>query len=364
MTQLICQIVHSRTEFTSVMQQLEHFLGSQPEYPLCCSLDWLDAWLQHYSMGEDTLWMQLHYASDQLVAFYPLYLKKTPLGTELRFVGTGEPEIAEVCSEFQDFVITKGFEQSSLALFSASLKPMTSIKKIIFDNVLANAISLHWLQQHPPKNWHYHQQYHGKRFVLPILAEQHQQIDALRQSTLRRYARRFFEQTAIEMDVCTEHKDIMLFFADLTRLHQQQWQRRGKPGAFSTEVFQQFHQALAAQLLEREQLLLFRIHLHGKCIAAYYGFYHQECLYYYQSGIEPTPGLQNIGVGMHLLAMSHARNKGCSHYDLMRGNPTGYKKNYSNQTQQVYTAEATTAILSTLRTWKKQLKQICHKILP
>lgn len=303
---------------------------------LCTNRDWLIHWLTHYPAHQDKIWVCCHYHAEQLIAVYPLYLKKVTFGYELRFIGTGEPEHAEVCSEFQDFMVDPAYLQQSLALFTEQVKQLKHCRSICFENVLPESVCYQWLRSYKAFGWRYRQQVVGKRYLIAVADDDLSQISQLTQATLRRHARRFVERSDITVYYCEKKQDIPVFFESLINLHNAHWQQRGKTGAFSSKLFYQFHQQFAASMLAQNKLLMFKLKLNDRVIAVFYGFIHQDTLYYYQSGITTASPLPNIGIGMHLIAMRAARALKCKHYDLMKGSAESYKQQYVNGTTAIY----------------------------
>ncbi|MDP5031307.1 GNAT family N-acetyltransferase [Paraglaciecola sp.] len=336
---------------------LEYF-KSLPDISFCVSYLWLDNWITKNINRLDHLYLSLHSKDDVPIAFYPLYLKKIYFGYELRFIGTGEAETSEVSSEFQDFIINPLYISESLELFTQQVKQLNRCVKISFEHVLPDSLCMQWLKSYKKFGWQLQEQLIGKRYRLDVLTSEQQQISQFPQTTLRRQARRFTDREDVQIVYCDEDSKIMDFFDNLIELHTLQWQKRGKPGAFSTQVFRQFHLDLSAALLKENQLLLFELLVQEKCIAVFYGFYHHDTLYYYQSGISENSPLINTGVAMHLIAMRHAREKQIKFYDLMAGKVNSYKAQYINSDTEVYSISYTTKWILVLSLFNKFMRRV------
>lgn len=338
-------------------------MSSSSAIPGFAQRDWLINWCKNYLQPSDKLFVCIHKTEQkQTVACYPLYLKRMTFGYELRFIGTGEPEHAEVCSEFQDFIIDPAYLQQSLILFTKQVTQLKHCARICFDNILAEATCYKWLKRYRAPGWKYREQCLGIRYLLPVATDELSQISQLPQSTLRRHARRFVERNDITIEYCKQRQDISYFFDDLIKLHTAHWQHRGKPGAFSSKRFRQFHLDFASSILKQGKLLLFKLNYENQTIAVFYGFYHHDTLFYYQSGITPASPLSNTGIGMHLVAMRNARLRGCKHYDLMKGKENSYKTDYVAATQPVYNTTSSHFFYSTLENLKGLLLKIGYKL--
>lgn len=330
-------VIHDQNHLLNDLKQHLHLFDPEISIPACNQFSWVKNWSTHYLQDDDKLFICIHKDQQKTAAYYSLYLKKLALGYELRFIGTGEPECSEVCSEFQDFIIHPTYLQESLTLFTEQVKQLKHCYRISFDNILPESSCYRWLRSYQTFGWMYRKQCVGKRYLLPIADDEPSQISRFPQTTLRRHARRFLDKSDITVEYCEKHQDIPHFFDVLIKLHTEQWQLRGKPGAFTNEQFRQFHLNFADSMLEKNKLLLFKLNFAGTAIAVFYGFYHQDTLYYYQSGISKESPLPNTGVGMHLIAMRHGRNANCMFYDLMKGSDESYKNSFVTSDTPVYT---------------------------
>lgn len=356
---ITAKVVQSSQELTALFSELKTTTNLYLPFGLCTSEAWLSNWFNHFFLAQDKLFVCYHLVGKKFIALYPLYLKKITIGYELRFMGTGEHENSEIASEFQDFVIDPNYLQQSLILFNQQIKQLESCYRISFELVLPDSICLRWLQTYKKVNWIRRQPCVGKHYIMPIVAQEKQQIERLCGATLRRYARRFTERTDFTVEYCTQEALIPSFFEQLIKLHNAHWQKRGKQGAFVSEQFRQFHLCLAKDLLAENQLLLYRIKQQDEIIAVFYGFYYGKTLYYYQSGISATSSLPNTGIALHLTSIRHARSKKAAYYDLMKGSLNSYKNDYISDGAEIYSPSYSHPLL-----WAWQLlKKMFHKIL-
>ena len=72
------------------------------------TIEWLELWWNTFAQKSDVLKLVFIHQRDELIAIAPFYQKA---GKELRFIGTGEAEEAEVASEFLDILINNEYEQ-------------------------------------------------------------------------------------------------------------------------------------------------------------------------------------------------------------------------------------------------------------
>jgi CelD/BcsL family acetyltransferase involved in cellulose biosynthesis len=111
------------------------------------------------------------------------------------------------------------------------------------------------------------------------------------------------------------------FFEQLVRLHQARWVLAGKPGAFASARFTDFHGALIRSWVPDGKAVLARLSLAGEPLAVLYGFPCKGKFDFYQSGvvIDKRGPVQSPGVSAHLMLMEHLEGMGITSYDFLRG---------------------------------------------
>jgi CelD/BcsL family acetyltransferase involved in cellulose biosynthesis len=107
--------------------------------------------------------------------------------------------------------------------------------------------------------------------------------------------------------------------ADLFRLHQRRWRRRGLPGAFARPRARRFHEAVAQACLDRGWLRLHRLRLNGETRAALYCFSYHDKGYYYLGGFEPSFSRYSLGTVLTAHAIEDAIARGAREFDFLRG---------------------------------------------
>lgn len=330
-------VIKTKKELDSFLSGMDW--SSIAYHPVHVSKSWLTSWCKYFSNVIDSFFFCIHTYNNNVIAVYPLYLKRVTLGLELRFIGSGESEIAEVCSEFQDFIIHDNFIDESLRRFTEQINQLSGCTKIAFEHIQAHSQCYRWLKTLNRTFWVLQSRSYASRFTVSIQNNVHEQIKALTQSTLRRQARRVIEREDIKVIYCENSSQIQDFMTLLADIHTSQWTSRGQTGAFVTDEFKSFHHEFSTTLLKEHRLLLFKMVSQNFCIAVFYGFYHLDTLYYYQSGISNLSPLSNTGIAMHLAAMNHARERNISCYDLMAGKPNSYKSHYTKPTSEVLSVE-------------------------
>lgn len=159
---------------------------------------------------------------------------------------------------------------------------------------------------------------------------------------LRKNVKRFSEQYG---ELCTEWIEstgrAQVVLRELIEHHQARWTSAGKPGAFATDRFQQFHRALVDQLLPAKRIVLARVTAGDQLVGIFYGFVEQEVIYHYQWGL-PQFDSNSLSPGFvtGFLVMEEAKRRGFRELNWLAGD-SRYKRDLSNATRTLIWAEVT-----------------------
>jgi len=140
-------------------------------------------------------------------------------------------------------------------------------------------------------------------------------------SAIRRAMRLYGADGPLTLEQARSAEEGQDFLSGLKQLHQEQWRRRGQPGAFARPGFERFHQALVQDQLAAGTIQLCRIAAGARTIGFLYNFLWRGRVHAYQSGFAPTGGDPRLKPGLvsHTLAIGHAAAAGHEFYDFMAG---------------------------------------------
>ena len=168
-------------------------------------------------------------------------------------------------------------------------------------------------------------------------------IEAVTSSKLRHKLRRSLKEASarglafVRAGSLDEGRAMM---RELARLHQHQWEARGKPGVFSGPVFRSFHEDLLAHYARTERMWVVGLRKGNAFVAARYLVEAQGRLYDYISGIEGTEdNLLNPGLVLHLHTIDAAAKAGLKVYDFMGGD-YDYKRRLALEEREQLTIDA------------------------
>ncbi len=351
------QINHIK-ELSALNKAWDALVALQKMPSFCINFDWCYLWCQLYLDAADQLIIHSYYDENKLIALFPVYLKKVHFGYQLRFIGTGEDESIEVCSEFQDFIIDPDYQSCALEQFTNDLKQVKHINSIVLENTLQDSLVAQWFHQYLTTSHMKKSDETSVRFLLPILTELNEQIKAFPNKTIQRHANKYLAVENCQIEHATCLATLKTIFDDLISLHNMAWEAREKQGVFTKATFVDFHRKLAANLLEKNKLVLFRLLCEKKVLAVFYGFLEKNVLFYYQSGIVRESSLPSAGTAMHLAALDLAQQRNLEHYDLMQGKLNSYKNKYTNVQYPVFTLSANNVLFLVGNFLTKLMKKI------
>jgi CelD/BcsL family acetyltransferase involved in cellulose biosynthesis len=148
---------------------------------------------------------------------------------------------------------------------------------------------------------------------------------------LRRSERRYAENGPITVHRAKNLDEAQDFLSGLTRLHQNYWIRRGKPGAFANPLFERFHQTLISRAFASGGVDLLRVTTGDNVIGYLYNLIWRGHVCAYQSGFnyDLSHPHQKPGLTCHHVAIEMYLADGANRYDFLAG-PQQYKISLSS----------------------------------
>jgi hypothetical protein len=142
----------------------------------------------------------------------------------------------------------------------------------------------------------------------------------------------------VERVTCRE--DLARGIEILHKLHDERWGAARPAGAFGSDRFSRFHEAVIPKLFERGALDLCWLSVRGEPISVLYNIVHAGRLYFYQSGRSLLlPKGVRPGIVLHAHAIARAIESGLSEYDFLAG-PSRYKLELALATRPLVTLRA------------------------
>lgn len=311
---------------------------------------WMRTWWEVFgSEGERQPLVLLVHDGPQLIGLVPLQVRPVAgLGParlrRLEFLGTGEDEADEVCSDFLDVVAAAGRDDDvCLALWQylAGGGAGAAWDEARFVKVLAGSRLMRLLAPRVRGSGRaLDSPLAGERYYVPLdggsFEDYLQGFSPQRRKRIFYYRRKLERDGGIEERRATSAEHIRLFLQETARLNRLRRNSQGKPSAFSSAKFRRFQALVAPRLAERGWLDLRLWLMRGRCVAALYAFVYGGVIYYYQSGWD-TSAFGNVSPGLVFLSQmiegGFARR--LRRFDFLVGGEGSYKHEYECRTEPV-----------------------------
>lgn len=327
------------TAFEALRYQWNEFNGIAENGNIFLSWIWLCNWWKIYSTQNDTLNIMMLYQDNRLISICPFYIQYTNSESILRFIGTGEAEIAEVASEYMDILCLQEYKKEVISkLYQYFTNVNNPFQRIEFNRVLENSLAGE-LVALLTKQYYIRKLNIGLRYYIDLYnTSWSQYLSRVASKSFKKKIHqchhRFLALPSSRYYVLTDLPSIEKLYPQLIELHQRMWQSKGKAGAFYSEQFKQFHLNLIRTIVDKGEIRLLIIEANTKLIAVFYYLISHDCCHYYQSGID-RDYRPNISPGFlgHSLMIQYCIEHHIKGYDFMMGNIDGsYKSKFMPDT--------------------------------
>lgn len=356
------RVIDTHDELYSLRASWDEILVAQEEAPPFLSWEWMSTWWKVYKTTNTKLLVLVFSDAAQVVAIAPFYVRKSagPIGLKtLYFLGTGEPEEKEVCSEYLDFISLPEYAQSVSDLVVRYLSSNNNLwDRIELHRVLESSSLLSFFKNSAvAEKYSVIQKKCGQRYFIDLPNQWDSYLQTLR-SSMRRSIRAAYKkldcQANFEVKFIESEDEIKSTMRELIKLHSESWEMRGKPGAFVSHEFCEFHHKIAELMLKNSMLQMLTISISGEVIAVLYNFKIRNVNYYYQSGLDMMRySSLKPGVLLHSEAIKFSIANKIAKYDFMMAGEDSYKKRFGCRTSEMFH----------IKVWNKGLRaQLLQKL--
>jgi CelD/BcsL family acetyltransferase involved in cellulose biosynthesis len=284
-----------------------------------------------------------------VVGLAPFLLRTVPALTlgpglgrlrRLEFMGSGEDECDEVCSDFLDLYAASGYEdQVAAAVWQRMLAERPRWDEAVFRNVLDTSLLARFVQPMARDDGcGATRRPSGERFWVDLSGgDFNAYVDGLSKKKKKRifyYRRRLEKEGGFVERRLQERGEIPRFLDEIARLNRLRQGQKGMASAWQSARFREFHALVAPRLWDLGWLDLRLWERDGRSVAALYNFLYEGTIYYYQSGFD-TEAFGNVSPG--LVTISHVIEWGFNNrqrrYDFLVGAEGSYKEDYACQTE-------------------------------
>ena len=147
-----------------------------------------------------------------------------------------------------------------------------------------------------------------------------------RRQQIRRSLKEYDKQGGIALQLAENSEQALRMLDSLAELHQQEWNRRGKSGAFANSYFFDFHRALIQRHFAKGVIQLIRIYTPESTIGYLYNYVYNRDVLFYQCGFNYTNNNHaRPGLISHYLSIVMNAKLNHNHYDFLAGD-SQYKR--------------------------------------
>lgn len=284
------------------------------------SPEWILTWLDTYWQPQWQLRCLAGFEGEQLVAFLPLYIQpcQNPFELSRAFpLGAGEPEKAEIASEYVDCLVHSNYKDDAILKFQSFIDEL-SVDSVEWRAALNEQLICQVIKHNPRVS-------NVGRYIVNTELWEQSQLTKNSQKKIARLTNKLNNAKAKFAWVEPENHDVV--WDKLASFHQARWQKKGHLGAFISSDFHKFHKAYReqAQSIKMSCLLI-----DEEVIAIHYYFSSNDTLYFYQSGwLDSEFSAFSPSYMLHLWSIKHCEEK---FYDFMMANKSeSYKQQFLGQ---------------------------------
>lgn len=324
------RVLTNLNELEAIQPAWEDLFINSCNATVFASYDWVTTWFSVYHETISRLFIVVISDAQHVIALLPLYIRKGET-TSAWFIGSGEPEASETCSEMQDVLLRSTSTISKLPPLSDIMR-MGKVDIINLNNIGLGAKFILWCDNVKTP------------FVLTPIGKRYRALtnienNALIKKTARvRKAAEKLNATIARVD---DEKELEGVFETLSMLNSKRWIQKGYPPIFEDPLFKSFHKEILKRLLEANRLSLTFLNVGERILAVNYGIVSGNDLIFYQNGID-TSFKPNISPGLilHHEQLLYAKALGLKSYDfMMSSDDSSYKEGLTDNTEVIASAK-------------------------
>jgi len=157
-----------------------------------------------------------------------------------------------------------------------------------------------------------------------------------KRSQIRRSIKQYELDGKVQVQEALDSEQALIMFDELVVMHQDEWHKRGKPGAFANKYLCQFHRELIQSRFAKNEIQLLKIKNDRITIGYLYCFVYHGNVLFYQCGFSySTENVYRPGLVSHYYAIMHNARIGMKTYDFLAGD-ADYKNSLSTDSVPIY----------------------------
>lgn len=345
------ETVTTKEQFYSLKDKWNSLLKESSANNVYLTWEWLYTWWEIYGDSIRHLNILTVKDNDEIVAIAPLITtdrKKEGLFTlkSLEFLGTGEDEKDEVCSNYINFIVKNDAEDIYKAIFNYIQRGLEEKQwdRVFLSSVPYSSATITFFSNGIKQNL-------GKGSylvnisgpipcaIISLLAEWDaylRYISKMWRDKIKKWRRDIASNGDIQSELVTEPDKILTAFNDFVNLHQKRWQDIDEPGLFSSSKFTDFHRKILKLFSDNRWVRIRLLKCNGKTIAASYNFNFDKTIYSYSSAYDRNFKTKvAIGLLERTYDIEDAIRDGYKYYDFYKAKEGSYKWHLAKDKREV-----------------------------
>ena len=339
------KVIQKEGAFSSMKKEWNQLLEKSKSKSIYLTWEWLFTWWQVYGENRE-LFIVCILKDDELISILPLIKRNIKeLGVfkqvVIEFLGTGEDEKDEVCSNLMEPIAHPDFESEINSVLLSFLADGKSHNwdQLIFRCVRRNSLFMREINSDLISDKFFIKEVMTKKNGITNLNEGWDCFfSSLGQRTRKkiRRERRFLEsQKDFSYRFLEDESELEGMLEAFIALSLKRW---NGGGACASDKFIKFTKLVCFEYFKKGMLKLSLMEVDGKVIAGNLDYCFKDTIYGYQTTYDPEFN-PKIGVGMQgmLYCIENAAEEGFKRYDWYGIKKGSYKEHFVNESQDIVT---------------------------
>jgi CelD/BcsL family acetyltransferase involved in cellulose biosynthesis len=346
------EIVTEKKDFYNLREEWNSLLEQSSGKSIYLTWEWLYTWWETFHDNRELFILTIR-DNGVLVGIAPLlvrqfkYFKFLPF-KRVEFLGTGEDEKDEVCSNYLDFIVSKERADIYAVIFEYLVRKLSSgiWDELVLKTMPETSATLNTISEYFSRNKEVAAQVkyeivnHSECAVINLPENWDTYLSSISKSwrnQINRGRKEILSKGTVDCELITESDKLSLAFDEFISLHQKRWQDVGKPGIFSSKKFTDFHKKVLGLFADKKWVRVRLLKCNGKTVAASYTFNFNKTIYFYSPAYD-RDFKTKIGIGLieRSYDIEDAIKYGCIYYDFYKAKEGGYKWHLAKDKKNVH----------------------------
>ncbi len=337
------EVIQDVSRFRDMHVEWNALLEKSNTLSIYLSWEWLFTWWEIFGKpGNRQLSIITARDNGELVGIAPFIKRQIKAfgminRIRLEFLGTGEDEKDEVCSNYMDFIVSKDREDVCGVIFDYLANKLSSGEwdELVFRTMPETSATFDTISEYFSRNKEitvqlkYEIVNHSECAVINLPENWENYLSSLDTNwrhQIRSGRKQLERQGRVETVYITDCQFSSSALNDFIKLHQKRWKNTNGTTLFSSEKFTNFHRRILDLFLKKQCAGFSFLKVNGETVAACYRYFYAGTVYAYLSAYN-TDFKNRVGVGIleRGYDIESAINNKYTRYDLYKAKKGSYK---------------------------------------